>query len=169
MSHSAFLKLSQGFLGVALSCRLNSGFMRIVVVDDDRRFGSHCAVRWSSTATPWSSPRTDSQQAMDVVARRRPDAMVLDMMMPRVDGLEVCRRLRGAGDDLPVLVLTARDAVSDRVAGLAIHRATAVRTASTFTCSPRTITADRRPRSLNAGHRWTAQDPRRGHPQRRHY
>jgi hypothetical protein len=43
---------------------------------------------------------------------------VLDMMMPRVDGLEVCRRLRGAGDGLPVLVLTARDVVSDRVAGL---------------------------------------------------
>jgi two-component system response regulator MprA len=39
-------------------------------------------------------------------------------MMPRVDGLEVCRRLRGSGDDLPILVLTARDAVSDRVAGL---------------------------------------------------
>ena len=44
--------------------------------------------------------------------------MVLDVMMPRLDGLEVCRRLRGAGDDLPILVLTARDAVSDRVAGL---------------------------------------------------
>jgi len=39
-------------------------------------------------------------------------------MMPRLDGLEVCRRLRGSGDDLPILVLTARDAVSDRVAGL---------------------------------------------------
>ena len=44
--------------------------------------------------------------------------MVLDVMMPRVDGLEVCRRLRSSGDDLPILVLTARDAVSDRVAGL---------------------------------------------------
>jgi two-component system response regulator MprA len=44
--------------------------------------------------------------------------MVLDVMMPRLDGLEVCRRLRGTGDDLPILVLTARDAVSDRVAGL---------------------------------------------------
>jgi two-component system response regulator MprA len=44
--------------------------------------------------------------------------MVLDVMMPRLDGLEVARRLRGTGDDLPILVLTARDAVSDRVAGL---------------------------------------------------
>ncbi len=60
----------------------------------------------------------DGQQAMDAVTRQRPDAMVLDMTMPRVDGLEVCRRLRSAGDDLPVLVLTARDAVADRVAGL---------------------------------------------------
>jgi two-component system response regulator MprA len=52
------------------------------------------------------------------VAGQRPDAMVLDVMMPRLDGLEVCRRLRSTGDDLPILVLTARDAVSDRVAGL---------------------------------------------------
>ena len=44
--------------------------------------------------------------------------MVLDVMMPRVDGLEVCRRLRSTGDDLPILVLTARDSVSERVAGL---------------------------------------------------
>jgi two-component system copper resistance phosphate regulon response regulator CusR len=44
--------------------------------------------------------------------------MVLDVMMPRLDGLEVCRRLRSTGDDLPILVLTARDAVADRGAGL---------------------------------------------------
>ena len=52
------------------------------------------------------------------MASDRPDAMVLDVMMPRLDGLEVCRRLRSSGDELPILVLTARDAVSDRVAGL---------------------------------------------------
>jgi two-component system response regulator MprA len=52
------------------------------------------------------------------VTAARPDAMVLDVMMPRLDGLEVCRRLRSTGDDLPILVLTARDAVSDRVSGL---------------------------------------------------
>jgi two-component system response regulator MprA len=61
---------------------------------------------------------TDGQQAIEAIGAQRPDAMVLDVMMPRVDGLEVCRRLRGTGDDLPILVLTARDAVSDRVAGL---------------------------------------------------
>ena len=46
------------------------------------------------------------------------DAVVLDVLMPGVDGLEVCRRLRGAGNRIPVLMLTARDEISDRVAGL---------------------------------------------------
>lgn len=91
--------------------------MRILVVDDDR------AVRESLRRSLQFNGYTvqlagDGQQAMDVLATQRPDAMVLDVMMPRVDGLEVCRRLRGGGDDLPILVLTARDAVSDRVAGL---------------------------------------------------
>jgi len=45
-------------------------------------------------------------------------AVVLDLMMPRIDGLEVCRRMRSTGDRTPVLMLTARDAVTDRVAGL---------------------------------------------------
>jgi two-component system response regulator MprA len=61
---------------------------------------------------------TDGQAALTAVTVARPDAMVLDVMMPRLDGLEVCRRLRSSGDDLPILVLTARDAVSDRVSGL---------------------------------------------------
>jgi two-component system response regulator MprA len=91
--------------------------MRVLVVDDDR------AVRESLRRSLQFNGYTvelaaDGQQAIEAVARQRPDAMVLDMMMPRVDGLEVCRRLRSTGDDLPVLVLTARDAVSDRVAGL---------------------------------------------------
>jgi two-component system response regulator MprA len=47
-----------------------------------------------------------------------PDAMILDVLMPGVDGLEVCRRLRGSGSKLPVLMLTARTEVEDRVAGL---------------------------------------------------
>ncbi len=53
-----------------------------------------------------------------MIASDRPDALVLDVMMPRLDGLEVCRQLRSTGDDLPILVLTARDSVSERVAGL---------------------------------------------------
>ncbi len=60
----------------------------------------------------------DGVEALDAIANERPDAVVLDVMMPRLDGLEVCRQLRSTGDDLPILVLTARDSVSERVAGL---------------------------------------------------
>jgi two-component system, OmpR family, response regulator MprA len=60
----------------------------------------------------------DGQQALDALAESTVDAIVLDVMMPRIDGLEVCRRLRAAGDRTPVLMLTARDAIDDRVDGL---------------------------------------------------
>ena len=60
----------------------------------------------------------DGQHALDILAEGVVDAIVLDVMMPRIDGLEVCRRLRAAGDRTPVLMLTARDAIDDRVAGL---------------------------------------------------
>lgn len=56
--------------------------------------------------------------ALDTIGGDPPDLLILDVMMPRLGGLEVCRRLRAAGRDLPVLMLTARDQVSDRVAGL---------------------------------------------------
>src|SRR5256885_399482 len=91
--------------------------MRILVVDDDRavRESLRRSLEFNGYQVEMAS---DGQQALESVNSARPDAMVLDVMMPRLDGLEVCRRLRGAGDDLPILVLTARDAVSDRVAGL---------------------------------------------------
>ena len=91
--------------------------MDILVVDDDR------AVRDSlrrSLSFNGYSVRTAANgiEALSQILEDRPDAMVLDVMMPGLDGLEVCRRLRGSGDDLPILVLTARDTVSERVAGL---------------------------------------------------
>jgi two-component system, OmpR family, response regulator MprA len=60
----------------------------------------------------------DGSQALECLAERAWDAIVLDVAMPEPDGLEVCRRMRDAGDRTPVLMLTARDAVDDRVAGL---------------------------------------------------
>ncbi len=79
------------------------------------------APRWTarcgSTATTWRWPRTDAR-LLDRLADTRQDAVILDVAMPGVDGLEVCRRLRDAGDRTPVLMLTARDAIDDRVAGL---------------------------------------------------
>ncbi|WP_240658586.1 response regulator transcription factor [Microbacterium sp. CPCC 204701] len=60
----------------------------------------------------------EGEQALDVIARSRPEIIVLDVTMPRTDGLSVCRRLRSTGDRTPVLMLTARDSIGDRVAGL---------------------------------------------------
>ena len=60
----------------------------------------------------------DGQEALDLLTTQAYDLIVLDVSMPGVDGLEVCRRLRDIGDRTPVLMLTARDAVDDRVAGL---------------------------------------------------
>ncbi|HEY7633497.1 MAG TPA: response regulator transcription factor [Thermoleophilaceae bacterium] len=61
---------------------------------------------------------TGGREALASVGAGRADVVVLDVLMPDIDGLEVCRRLRHEGDRVPVLMLTARDAVSDRVEGL---------------------------------------------------
>jgi two-component system response regulator MprA len=60
----------------------------------------------------------DGAEALQRVLNDRPDLVVLDVMMPLVDGLETCRRLRASGNAVPVLMLTARTEVADRVAGL---------------------------------------------------
>src|ERR1700753_98054 len=60
----------------------------------------------------------DGERALDALASHPADAVILDVMMPKLDGLEVCRRLRKSGDRTPVLMLTARDAIDDRVEGL---------------------------------------------------
>lgn len=91
--------------------------VRILVVDDDRAVRE--SLRRSLAFNGYSVELAeDGVEALERIASDRPDAVVLDVMMPRLDGLEVCRRLRSTGDDLPVLVLTARDSVSERVAGL---------------------------------------------------
>jgi len=60
----------------------------------------------------------DGLEALERIASDRPDALVLDVMMAEAGRPRVCRQLRSSGDDLPILVLTARDSVSERVAGL---------------------------------------------------
>ncbi len=60
----------------------------------------------------------DGTSALKAIQLRAPDAIVLDLQLPDIDGLEVCRRIRRAGDATPILMLTARDAVNDRVEGL---------------------------------------------------
>jgi two-component system response regulator MprA len=91
--------------------------VRILVVDDDRAVRE--SLRRSLSFNGYSvALAQDGVEALDLISTDRPDAVVLDVMMPRLDGLEVCRQLRSTGDDLPILVLTARDSVSERVAGL---------------------------------------------------
>ncbi|QRY63145.1 response regulator transcription factor [Gordonia sp. PDNC005] len=91
--------------------------MRILVVDDDRAVRE--SLRRSLSFNGYTVDTAgDGLEALEKVIADRPDMLVLDVMMPRLDGLEVCRRLRSAGDDLPILVLTARDSVSERVSGL---------------------------------------------------
>ncbi|MGI8870173.1 MAG: response regulator transcription factor [Mycobacteriales bacterium] len=91
--------------------------MRILVVDDDQAVRE--SLRRSLSFNGYDVDlAADGVQALHLLGERRPDALVLDVMMPRLDGLQTCRRLRAAGDDLPVLMLTARETVSDRVAGL---------------------------------------------------
>jgi two-component system response regulator MprA len=91
--------------------------VRILVVDDEPavRDALERALRLEGYEVDLAA---DGSEALALVSKRPPDALILDLMMPRIDGLEVCRRMREAGDRTPVLVLTARDAVSDRVTGL---------------------------------------------------
>ena len=91
--------------------------VRILVVDDDRAVRE--SLRRSLSFNGYTVDLAeDGVEALEAINNERPDALVLDVMMPRLDGLEVCRQLRSTGDDLPILVLTARDSVSERVSGL---------------------------------------------------
>ena len=91
--------------------------MRVLVVDDDRAVRD--ALRRALTLAGYEVRAAEGgAEAIDAVVQEIPDAVVLDIGMPDIDGLEVCRRLRLLGNRVPILMLTAREAVSDRVAGL---------------------------------------------------
>lgn len=91
--------------------------MHILVVDDDQAVRDSLArslhyAGWEVTTA------NDGVEALARLSSLRPDAVIMDVMMPRLDGLETTRSLRASGNDVPILVLTARDAVGDRVDGL---------------------------------------------------
>ena len=89
----------------------------VLVVDDDRavRESLRRSLEFNGYAVSLAS---DGAEALASIAGQLPDALVIDVMMPRLDGIETTRALRTAGNDLPILVLTARDSVGDRVEGL---------------------------------------------------
>ena len=91
--------------------------MRILVVDDDL-----AVCRSIDRALRLEGYEVDTvatgDEALEAVAPNSPDALVLDLQLPDLDGLQVCRRIREAGDDTPILMLTARHGIDDRVQGL---------------------------------------------------
>ncbi|MER7584000.1 response regulator transcription factor [Kitasatospora sp. NPDC097691] len=90
---------------------------RLLVVDDEPALRD--ALESSLAFEGYEvSTATDGYEALESVERDRPDLVLLDIMMPRMDGLTAVRRMRSRGDTVPVLMLTARDAVGDRVTGL---------------------------------------------------
>ena len=87
------------------------------MVDDDRSLRD--ALRRALSLEGYEIDLAEGgQQALTRIAAAKPDAVVLDVGMPGMDGLEVCRRLRSAGNRVPVLILTARESVEDRIDGL---------------------------------------------------
>jgi len=108
-------------LGEAGGFNVNAASHKILVVDDDRgvRTSLERALGFEGYEVTTAG---DGVAALDLVALDRVDsgfsAMVLDVTMPRMNGLDVCRRVRRSGNDLPILVLTARHGTQDRVAGL---------------------------------------------------
>ncbi|MFS3127459.1 response regulator transcription factor [Nocardioides sp. Bht2] len=89
----------------------------VLVVDDDRAVRE--SLRRSLEFNGFKvSMATDGAEALATIGGLHPDVVVMDVMMPRLDGIEATKALRSAGNDVPILVLTARDAVGDRVAGL---------------------------------------------------
>jgi two-component system response regulator MprA len=89
----------------------------VLVVDDDRavRESLRRSLEFNGYAVSLAG---DGAEALAGISAIKPDAVVMDVMMPRLDGIETTRALRGVGNHVPILVLTARDAVGDRVDGL---------------------------------------------------
>ncbi len=91
--------------------------MRLLVVDDDPAVREALALVLDLHGFEVTTA-ADGREAIRVLSVASSDAVILDVLMPGIDGLEVCRRMRATGDRTPVLMLTARSEVSERVAGL---------------------------------------------------
>jgi two-component system response regulator MprA len=94
--------------------------VKILVVDDERavRDSLRRALELEGYEIELAADGQEALSRLEAEPEPEPDAVILDVLMPGMDGLEVCRRLRRSGSRLPVLMLTARDAVENRVAGL---------------------------------------------------
>jgi two-component system, OmpR family, response regulator MprA len=93
--------------------------MRVLVVDDDPRVRESLQRSLEFEGYEVHAVADGAEALLQVKdPEQRPDVAILDLMMPNIDGLETCRRLRAAGDRMPVLMLTAREALADRVTGL---------------------------------------------------
>lgn len=97
--------------------RLSDRSYQVLLVDDDANV-RHSLARALVLHGFEVKTASDGLGALGMLSAHVPDVVILDVSMPKVDGLEVCRRLRAAGDSTPVLMLTARETVGDRVAGL---------------------------------------------------
>ena len=94
--------------------------MKILVVDDERavRESLRRALELEGYEIELAADGQEALQRLEANGNGQPDAVILDVLMPVVDGLEVCRRIRRSGNRVPVLMLTARDEIENRVAGL---------------------------------------------------
>jgi two-component system, OmpR family, response regulator MprA len=92
--------------------------MKVLVVDDERAVRDSLRRALELQGYEVDLANDGSEALARLETNGQPDAVVLDILMPGIDGLEVCRRIRQQGNEVPVLMLTARDAVGDRVAGL---------------------------------------------------
>ncbi|MGW1915649.1 response regulator transcription factor [Streptomyces sp. NPDC002076] len=91
--------------------------MRYLVVDDETRL-TDLVVRYLTESGHTAEGRYDGPSGLAAARDPRLDGVLLDVMLPGMDGVEVCRTLRGEGVDVPVILLTARGAISERVTGL---------------------------------------------------
>jgi two-component system, OmpR family, response regulator ResD len=92
---------------------------RILVVDDDSALAD-VVVGYLARAGHQPEALGNGQRALDRVAADAPELIVLDLMLPEIDGLEICRRVRGTHPDLPIVMLTALGEAEDRIAGLEV-------------------------------------------------